>query len=125
MGLVLTIVVQSSSVSTSLAVPIAGVGMLGLHKLYPYILGANIGTTFTALLASIVTGSPLAVTVALEHFLFNCFGSALMYPLRSIPIKLSIWLSELAMKSRFVPFLYLGIVFYIIPSVVIFFSVVR
>jgi len=119
-GLILTIIVQSSSVTTSLAVPIAGVGMVGLIRLYPYILGANIGTTFTALLASLVTGSPLAVTVALEHFLFNTIGSAMMYPLRKIPISLSIGLSNLAMRSKFIPFAYIGIVFYILPSVVIF-----
>ena len=119
-GLFLTIVVQSSSVSTSLAVPIAGVGLVGLTRLYPYILGANVGTTFTALLASVVTGSPLAVTVALEHFFFNCIGSAMMYPLRAIPLRMSVWLSDMAMKSRFVPFVYIGVVFYALPSFVIF-----
>ena len=119
-GLILTVIVQSSSVTTSLAVPIAGVGMIGLTRLYPYILGANVGTTFTALLAAVVTGSPLAVTVALEHFLFNTVGSAMMYPLRKLPISLSVGLSNLAMRSKIIPFVYLGVIFYILPSSVIF-----
>ena len=119
-GLILTAVIQSSSISTYLIVPLAGVGILSLERIFPYILGANIGTTFTALMASLVTGSPAAITVALEHVLFNTIGSAIICPIRWIPIGLSKWLAYLSFESRIYSFVYLASVFYILPSFVIF-----
>jgi len=119
-GLILTAVVQSSSVSSSLVVPLAGVGLLTLERLFPYILGANIGTTFTALMASLVTGSPAGVVVALDHMLFNTFGSVIMYPLRSLPIGLSKGLASLALRSRIYPLVYVASTFYLLPITVIF-----
>ena len=49
-----TAVVQSSSITTSLVVPLVGAGMLTIEQIYPYTLGANIGTTVTALIGSFV-----------------------------------------------------------------------
>ena len=45
--------VQSSSIFTSALTPLVGVGILHLDRMYPLTLGANIGTTFTAILASL------------------------------------------------------------------------
>ena len=118
-GLILTGIVQSSSVTSSLVVPLAGVGILTLEKVFPYILGANIGTTITALMASLVTGSPAAVTVAFEHVLFNTFGSIIIYPIRKIPINLSKFLASLSFKSRIYSFTYIISMFYIIPLFII------
>ena len=84
LGLLLTAFVQSSSVTTSLIVPFAGTGFVVLESVYPYILGANVGTTITALLASLALGSSAALAVALVHCLFNIFGIFLIYPIRSI-----------------------------------------
>lgn len=86
-GLVLTLLVQSSSVSTSLIVPLAGAGLLTLREIFPFTLGANIGTTMTALLAALATGNGVAVTVAFAHLVFNIFGILIFYPLRFIPIR--------------------------------------
>ena len=119
-GLILTCVVQSSSVSSAIVVPLAGVGILTLEKLFPYILGANVGTTVTALLASLVIGSPLGVIVALEHVLFNTLGSIMIYPFRKIPIGLSRGLANLSLKSKIYPLTYIVSTFYILPSIVIF-----
>ena len=52
LGVCLTVAVQSSSVTTSLVVPLVGAGIITIHRCYPFTLGANIGTTCTALLAS-------------------------------------------------------------------------
>jgi solute carrier family 34 (sodium-dependent phosphate cotransporter) len=120
-GLLLTIMVQSSSVSTSLIVPIAGVGILGIDRIFPYILGANIGTTFTSLLASSVTGSPQAVIVALAHLLFNTFGSIIIYPIRKIPIGMSRKLARKIMYKRFLSIAYVIGLFYVVPLLVVFF----
>ena len=90
LGAVTTALVQSSSATTSLVVPLAGTGVLSLRQIFPYTLGANIGTTITALLASFSTGSPAAVIVGLAHLSFNLLGMVIFYPLRAIPI----WLAE-------------------------------
>ena len=58
LGVVTTASVQSSSATTSLIVPLAGTGVLTLRQIFPYTLGANVGTTITAILASFATGSP-------------------------------------------------------------------
>lgn len=51
-GTVITVMVQSSSTTTSLVVPLAGSGVFTLKQIYPFTLGANIGTTITALVAA-------------------------------------------------------------------------
>ena len=120
-GLILTAIVQSSSITTSLIVPLAGVGIFSLDKIFPYILGANIGTTFTALFASLATDSPAAITVALVHILFNTLGAIMIYPLRRMPLNLSVWLAKLSMKSRIFPLCYIFSMFYLVPGIIIFF----
>ena len=120
-GVLLTIMAQSSSVTTSLVVPLAGVGIITLRKMFPYIIGANVGTTFTSLIAASVTGSPAAITIGLVHLLFNLYGIIIVYPFRSIPLKLSEKVAEMSVKSKIIPFTYIGTVFYLIPIAVIFF----
>lgn len=99
-GMIMTFVVQSSSVTTSLIVPLAGAGIVDLKKIFPYTLGANIGTTGTALLAALATSNPVAVTAAFAHLTFNIFGIAIFYPLRFIPINLATKASEFVSESR-------------------------
>ncbi len=77
-------------------VPLAGTGVLSLRQIFPYTLGANVGTTITAILASFSTGSPAAVTVAFAHLSFNILGIAIYYPLKALPI----WLARKAGKIR-------------------------
>jgi sodium-dependent phosphate cotransporter len=97
---VTTASVQSSSATTSLLVPLAGTGVLSLRQIFPYTLGANIGTTITAILASLSTGSPAAVTVALAHLSFNILGIAIFYPLRALPIWLAKHAGRIASRSK-------------------------
>lgn len=99
-GMIMTFIVQSSSVTTSLIVPLAGAGIVKLRKIFPYTLGANIGTTGTALLAALATGNPIAVTAAFAHLTFNIFGIVLIYPLKAIPIKLAEKTSIYVAESR-------------------------
>jgi len=103
LGAVITISVQSSSITTSVLVPLAASGVLTLENIYPVTLGANVGTTVTALLASLATGSPAAVTVAIVHTLFNLSGIAVFYPvkaLRNVPIRLARGLADIAYDRR-------------------------
>ena len=117
-GLLLTCAVQSSSITTSLAVPLAGAGILTLAQIFPYAMGANVGTTITAILASLATGDPAAVTVAFAHLLFNVGGILLIWPhpkTRQIPVKCAEWLSSQAEQRYWVPFAFLLLVFFAIP----------
>jgi sodium-dependent phosphate cotransporter len=100
LGMVATAAVQSSSATTSLVVPLAGTGVLSLRQIFPYTLGANVGTTITAILASFATGSPAAVTVALAHLTFNIMGIAIFYPIARLPIWMAEAVGRLAAKSR-------------------------
>jgi len=100
LGMVTTASVQSSSATTSLIVPLAGTGVLNLRQIFPYTLGANIGTTITALLASFSTGNPAAVTVAFAHLSFNILGILIYYPLKALPIWLATKAGKIAARSR-------------------------
>jgi sodium-dependent phosphate cotransporter len=119
LGLVITVAVQSSSITTSLAVPLAGAGILTLMQIFPFTLGANVGTTITAMLASLVTGDPAAVTVAFAHLYFNLFGILFIWPIRRLPIFLAAKLAEWSIKSKLVPLSYVVIVFFLIPLILI------
>ena len=117
-GVIITILVQSSSITTSLVIPLAGAGILNLRQIFPYTLGANIGTTVTSLLASMVSGTIAPLAVALGHLSFNLLGIGLLWPIkrvREIPIHLAEWFSNLATKNKIYPLLYLLIVFFLIP----------
>lgn len=118
LGIVITVAVQSSSITTSLIVPLAAAGVLTLEQIFPYTLGANIGTTVTAFLASLATANPAAVTIAFVHFLFNVFGTILILPIRRLPIWLANQLAAWTLKSRLVPIVYVVVVFFVLPLVV-------
>ncbi len=92
-GLLMTVAVQSSSITTSILVPLVAAGVLTLQNAFPVTLGANIGTTITALLASLAAESPDALVIALAHVAFNVIGILIIYPwptMRAIPL----WLAE-------------------------------
>ncbi len=100
LGLVTTATVQSSSATTSLVIPLAGTGVLSLRQIYPYTLGANVGTTVTTILGSLATGNAVSVTVALAHLTFNVFGILIYYPLAALPIWLATKAGKFAGRSR-------------------------
>ena len=119
-GLVATVAVQSSSITTSVLVPIAAAGVISLRALYPITLGANIGTTITALLASLATDEPEALTIALVHTLFNVAGIILFYgipALRDVPIRTAEWLADRMAADRRILTMYIGGVFIVVPLV--------
>lgn len=119
LGLILTIAVQSSSITTSLAVPLAGAGILTLEQIFPMTLGANVGTTVTAMLAALVTGELAAVTVAFAHLLFNVTGIMILWPARAIPLRAARTLARASVKSKFVPIGYILVVFFALPLLLI------
>lgn len=119
-GLILTVAVQSSSITVSLAVPLAGAGLLSLVQIFPFTLGANVGTTITAVLASLVTGQLVAVQVAFAHVLFNLFGIAVLYPFKRFPISMAEGFANMATGNKVYPIAYIIVAFFILPGVLIF-----
>jgi sodium-dependent phosphate cotransporter len=123
-GIVVTVMVQSSSVTTSLLIPFAAAGVLTLRQAFPVTLGANIGTTVTALAASLAVSGENAVagaTIAIVHLLFNVVGVAIIYPIpviREIPLKMAEGMAEIATRSKPQAFAYVGGVFFGAPALV-------
>ena len=121
-GCGITMAVQSSSVTTSVLTPIVGVGIVSVEQMYPLTLGANIGTTITSILAALVAETSDAMQVALAHFFFNIFGILIWYPvpiMRAVPIKMCKALGKATRWWRGFPFLYIAVVFFLIPLVLL------
>jgi sodium-dependent phosphate cotransporter len=121
MGTGITAVIQSSSVTTSLLVPLAGAGVVRLEKIFPVALGANIGTTVTALLASLA-GDSRGLSIALVHLLFNLAGILIIYPykpIRRIPLFLARRLADAAVRSKKTAAFFVIGLFYAVPGLLI------
>lgn len=119
-GMIMTVAVQSSSITTSILIPIIAAGVLTLQNAYPITLGANVGTTVTALLASLATDRPEALAIALTHTMFNITGILLFYPLpqlRYLPIKAAERLAEVAITNRVLAVGYVIGMFIIVPLI--------
>merc|ERR1712113_295628 len=119
-GMGITIIVQSSSVCTSALTPLAGIGVLPLDKMLPMTLGANIGTTCTALIASLVSLKFGAVQIALVHLLFNITGILIWFPIppmRRVPLGAARLLGLYASHFRIIPALYLFVAFVVVPGI--------
>ncbi|MBI83370.1 MAG: hypothetical protein CMJ81_09255 [Planctomycetaceae bacterium] len=117
-GMLITVSVQSSSITTSLLVPLFAAGLLQLRNGLPIMIGANIGTTITALLAAMVTGIH-GLEIALVHLFFNLFGTLVFFPfekMRMMPVWCAERLAELAVRNRALVLVYVGVVFLLIPS---------
>lgn len=117
-GTVLTVAVQSSSISTSLLIPMIAAGVLRLENAYPLTLGANLGTTITALLAALALSQIAGLQIALVHLLFNVAGTLLFYPvplMRRIPLRAARWLADQAIRRRGAVVAYLVVVFLALP----------
>ena len=127
-GCLITAMVQSSSITTSLLVPMAGVGILTLERAFPVTLGANIGTTVTALMASLAASGPNAragVEIAVTHMLFNLVGLVLIYsirPVRELLLGGVRHFANLAVKSKILAVFYLLLVFYGLPALAAYFG---
>lgn len=78
-GFLASTILQSSSIATSIVIILVSGGLLTFPQALGIILGTNIGTTTTALLASIVTGKQ-GKRVAVAHFLFNVVGVIIFLP---------------------------------------------
>ena len=125
-GAIVTVMVQSSSITTSLLVPLGGAGLIALEQAFPVAIGANIGTTVTALLAALAVSGPNAAAglqIALVHLLFNVSGLLLIYPvqaIRRVPLGVARSVTRLALRSRKLTVLAVFLLAYGVPALLIF-----
>ena len=121
-GVVVTVMVQSSSITTSLLVPLGAAGLLRLEQALPITIGANVGTTVTALLAALAVSGPNAIyglEIALVHLMFNLAGTLIIYPLkvtRGVPLMLARMLTTQALRSRKLTLFWVAALFYGVPA---------
>lgn len=119
-GVLVTIAVQSSSITTSILIPMSAAGVITLRNAYPVTLGANVGTTITALLAAMAASGSDALTIALVHTWFNVLGIVILFGipfLRPLPIRAAELLAEMAIRRRSIAFVWTLGVFIIIPLI--------
>ncbi len=127
-GAVVTVMVQSSSITTALLVPLAGAGLLTARQAFPVTVGANIGTTVTALLAALAVSGPNAsagLQIAVVHLLFNASATLLILPvpaIRDIPVHAAERLARLAARSRPFALAYVAGLFYGLPALLAYLS---
>ena len=124
-GALITVAVQSSSTTTALIVPLAGSGVFTLRQIYPFTLGANVGTTITALLAATAISGPtatVALQIALIHLYFNLSAIVLIYVLpflRGVPPLMAETLATLAQRNKLYVLAYILGVFFVVPLLVL------
>lgn len=123
-GVITTAAIRSSTITTSVVVPMVAQRIVRLREAAPFIMGANIGTTITALIAGLFNvNTSSAMSIAIAHFLFNLFGVLLFFPvpvLRRLPIKLASGMGELTRKYRLAGFVYLLTTFFFLPFILIY-----
>jgi solute carrier family 34 (sodium-dependent phosphate cotransporter) len=123
-GLLTTAAIRSSTVTTSLVVPLVAKKVVKIKSAVPFILGANIGTTITAFIAA-TFNSNAAISIAIAHFLFNLIGVLIFLPipfLKDLPLRLANGLGRLTLKYRLVGFSYLLFTFFFVPFLLIYLS---
>merc|ERR1719473_1299572 len=121
-GMVMTIIVQSSSITTSTLTPLVALQIITLEQMLPLTLGANIGTTCTAFLASLVTEKKNAIQIALCHLFFNIFGILIWYPLpfmRRVPLNAARFMGKMGARFTSFPFWYIMTAFIVIPGILL------
>jgi sodium-dependent phosphate cotransporter len=121
-GALTTVVIQSSSLTLSVLVPFAATNIVTLEQMFPIVLGANLGTTATALAAASAAPAETlhaAVQIALVHMLFNVIGTLAIYPLagtRRLPLAMARWIANHAAASRIRAVGYVVLLFYGVPA---------
>ncbi len=123
-GAGLTAAIHSSSTTTSFIVQLVAADKLSIKKAFPFIMGANVGTTITALIASI-SKTEAALSIALAHVLFNVIGVFIFFPIpliRQIPVYMARYLGSLTMKNRLIGLIYIILTFFLIPFILIYLS---
>ena len=117
----ITILFQSSSVTTSTLTPLVGIGLVRLDKMFAFTIGANVGTTVTGILSALVSDKrKTGLTVAFSHTLFNFAGTLVWYPvplMRAVPLSMAKMLGNIAADLKWFPIFYIIFTFGVLPVI--------
>ena len=122
-ALLLTLIVQSSNIITATLVPLCGIGLISLQRVYVMTLGSNIGTTVTGILSAF-TLTPSAMKKGLQlafvYTFFNTLGVVfwLPIPILKFPKLLARNLGNIVFEYRWFLYVYIFSVYYIIPLII-------
>lgn len=92
-GILITVIIQSSSVVVGLVIVLFSQGTIDIQSAIPIVIGANIGTTSTALLISLKFSS-MSKLVALAASAFNVIGVVIMFPFFGLLERIAVSFSE-------------------------------
>ncbi|KJH40912.1 sodium-dependent inorganic phosphate transporter [Dictyocaulus viviparus] len=124
-GLLITLAIQSNNIFCSSLTPLVGSGVITLDQMYPLILGANIGGSFSAVMAALTAdGSRFEKTLhmAMCQVIYNVIGTFAFYLIpctRKIPIFLARKLGEITNQYRWFIVVFIAIFFLLIPGIII------
>lgn len=117
-GFLTTAAIRSSTITTSVVVPIAAKKVVGLNRVAVFIMGANLGTTVTAFVAAVFSSNTSSVGIAIAHFLFNFIGVLLFFPipaLRQVPVRMAKTFGKTTARHRLIGFAFILLTFFLIP----------
>ncbi|KRY70016.1 Sodium-dependent phosphate transport protein 2A [Trichinella pseudospiralis] len=122
LGAMVTLVVQSSSIVCSTMIPLVALDVLSLERFWVYEVGADVGTTGTAIFAALATETlKTPLQLAFCHFCFNFISIFLFYsipPVRRIPLAAAAFLGRTSARYRWFAFVYIFGTFIIFPLIV-------
>ena len=116
-GLVLTAIVFSSSITIGLLVPLAVARLISLRKAIPFILGADLGTFTDLILVSLIIGKTNALAVAFTVMLFGVIGGLVFLPNVEFLYKVTKYTSKKLIHISRRKALYVLIGFVVIPLI--------
>jgi len=126
-GMGVTVLTQSSTITTSVLVPFAGAGILTPAQIYPVTVGANLGTTFTVVFAAFAVigqDAKIGLQAAFVHLLYNLAAIIVIYVipiLRPVPLFCAETFARIASERKWVIAVYLLTAFILLPALVIIF----
>jgi len=121
-GVILTAIVFSSSITISLLVPLAVSGLIGLRRSIPFILGADLGTFTDTFLVSLIVGETSAIAAAFSYALFAIIGAMIFLPNTNFLFRATKFTSKKLIKISRKKALYVLLLFVLIPlGIIVFF----
>jgi sodium-dependent phosphate cotransporter len=123
-GIMTTAAIRSSTITTSVVVPIVSKRITSLKQASPFILGANLGTTITAFFAaSLNQANGNVMSIAMAHFLFNLIGVILFFPFANVE-KIVLFsaksFAKVSASHKFVLLTFILCMFFFFPFLIIY-----
>ena len=118
-GLIFTILVPSTTVMVSLLIPLASSGVISAdYYILPYILGANIGTVFTVMIAALATGDPISMGAWLVQLFVNVTGAVIFLALLK-PFSKLVRLAAVKVTASLKLILFITVIFHAVPVLIV------